>query len=133
MMRANEYLVVAPVSEHVLERVSDELIKRHTRVDAIWVAEQGDQSICRVVTDDGVGALAAISAAGYAVANVRGVLVDRFPDEPGVLAAISRRATDAGLTLASAYAGSHGDVVLACDDLNALEAAVVQRPSGGGI
>jgi hypothetical protein len=64
---------------------------------------------------------------------MREVLVDRFPDEPGVLAAISRRAAAAGLTLASAYPGAHGDLVLACDDLNALEAAVVERPSGGGI
>jgi hypothetical protein len=44
-----------------------------------------------------------------------------------------RRVADAGLNLASAYPGAHGDLVLACDDLNALEAAVVDRPSGGGI
>jgi hypothetical protein len=133
MMRSHEYVVVAPRTEHVLERVSDELIKRHTDVDALCVEEQGNQAVFRLVTDDGVGALAAINAAGYVVANIREVLVDRFPDEPGVMAAISRRASDAGLTLASAYPGSHGELVLACDDVNALEAAVVDRPSGGGI
>jgi hypothetical protein len=133
MMRSNEYVVVAPGTDHVLERVSGELIKRHTYVEALWVAEQGDQAVCRLVTDDGDGAMAAIRAAGYAVSNMREVLVDRFPDEPGVLAEISRRAAAAGLTLASAYPGAHGDLVLACDDLNALEAAVVERPSGGGI
>jgi hypothetical protein len=67
------------------------------------------------------------------VSKVREVLVDRFPDEPGMLAAISRRAADAGLNLASAYPGAHGDLILACDDLNALEAALADRPSGGGI
>jgi hypothetical protein len=133
MMRESEYVVVAPGSEHVLQRVSGELIKRHTYVEALWVAEQGDQAVCRLVTDDRESAVAAIAAAGYSVSNVREVLVDRFPDEPGVLAAISRRAADAGLTLASVYPGAHGDIVLACDDLNALEAAVVERPSGGGI
>jgi hypothetical protein len=132
-MRESEYVVVAPGSEHVLQRVSGELIKRHTYVEALWVAEQGDQAVCRLVTDDRESAVAAIAAAGYSVSNVREVLVDRFPDEPGVLAAISRRAADAGLTLASVYPGAHGDIVLACDDLNALEAAVVERPSGGGI
>jgi hypothetical protein len=133
MLREREYVVVAPGGEHVLERVSGELIKRHTYVEALWVAEQGDNAVCRLVTDDGDGALAAISAAGYTVATIREVLVDRFPDEPGVLAAISRRAADAGLNLSSAYPGAHGDLVLACDDLNALEAVVVERPSGGGI
>jgi hypothetical protein len=133
MMRSNEYVVVASGTDHVLERVSGELIKRHTYVEALWVAEQGDQAVCRLVTDDRDGAMAAIRAAGYAVSNVREVLVDRFPDEPGVLASISRRAADAGLNLAIAYPGAHGDLVLACDDLNALEAAVVERPSGGGI
>jgi hypothetical protein len=133
MMRETEYVVIAPGTENVLERVSGELIKRHTYVEALWVAEQGDQAVCRVVTDDGDGAIAAIAAAGFAVSHVREVLVGRFPDEPGVLAAISRRAADAGLNLASAYPGAHGDLVLACDDLNALEAAVVERPSGGGI
>lgn len=132
-MRSNEYVVVASGTDHVLERVSGELIKRHTYVEALWVAEQGDQAVCRLVTDDRDGAMAAIRAAGYAVSNVREVLVDRFPDEPGVLASISRRAADAGLNLAIAYPGAHGDLVLACDDLNALEAAVVERPSGGGI
>ncbi|MFZ0128500.1 MAG: hypothetical protein WB808_01095 [Candidatus Dormiibacterota bacterium] len=29
--------------------------------------------------------------------------------------------------------GAHGDLVLACDDLNAREAAVVEWPTGGGI
>jgi hypothetical protein len=133
MMRSNGYVVVAPGTDHVLERVSGELIKRHTYVEALWVAEQSDQAVCRLVTDDGDGAMAAIRAAGYAVSNMREVLVDRFPDELGVLAAISRRAAAAGLNLASAYPGAHGDLVLACDDLNALEAAVVERPSGGGI
>jgi hypothetical protein len=133
MMREHEYVVVAPGTEHVLERVSGELLKRHTYVEALWVAEQDSQTVCRLVTDDSDGATAAIRAAGYVVSNVREVLVDRFPDEPGVLAAISRRAADAGLKLASAYPGAHGDFVLACDDLNALEAAVVERPSGGGI
>lgn len=133
MIRENEYVVIAPGTEHILERVSGELIKRRTYVEALWVAEQGNQAVCRLVTDDGDGAIAAITAAGYLVSSVREVLVDRFPDEPGVLAAISRRAADAGLNLASAYPGAHGDLVLACDDLNALEAAVVERPSGGGI
>jgi hypothetical protein len=133
MMRAHEYVVVAPGTEHVLERVSGELLKRHTYVEALWVAEQDSQAVCRLVTDDSDGATAAIKAAGYVVSNVREVLVDRFPDEPGVLAAICRRAADAGLNLASAYPGAHGDLVLACDDLNALETAVVERPSGGGI
>jgi hypothetical protein len=133
MMRENEYVVVALGTEHVLERVSGELIKRHTYVEALWVAEQGDQAVCRLVTDDREGAIAAITAAGFTVSNVREVLVDRFPDEPGSLAAISRRAADAGLNLASVYPGTHGDLVLACDDLNALEAAVVERPTGGGI
>jgi hypothetical protein len=133
MMRAHEYVVVAPGTEHVLERVSGELFKRHTYVEALWVAEQDSQAVCRLVTDDSDGATAAIKAAGYVVTNVREVLVERFPDEPGVLAAISRRAADAGLNLAGAYPGAHGDLVLACDDLNALKAAVVERPSGGGI
>jgi hypothetical protein len=44
-----------------------------------------------------------------------------------------RRRFSAGLNLASVYPGAHGDLVLACDDLIALEAAVVERPSGGGI
>lgn len=133
MMRASEYLVVAPGTDHVLERVSSELIKRHTYVEALWMAEQGDQAACRLVTDDREGAVAAITAAGFAVSEVREVLVQRFPDEPGVLAAISRRASDAGLNLISAYPGARGDVVLACDDLNALQAAVLDRPTGGGI
>ena len=133
MMRESEYIVVAPGREHVLERVSRELLKRHMYVEALWVAEQGDQAVCRLVTDDTEGAVAAIASAGYAVSNVREVLVDSFPDEPGVLAAISRRAADAGVTLASAYPGAHGDLVLAGDDLNALEAAIAERPCGGGI
>jgi hypothetical protein len=133
MMRASEYIVVAAVTDHVLERVSGELLKRHTYVEALWVADQGDQAICRLVTDDRDGAVAAITAAGFAVSKVRGVLVQRFPDEPGVLATISKRASDAGLNLASAYPGARGDLVLACDDLNALQAAVVDRPTGGGI
>jgi hypothetical protein len=133
MMRANEYVVVAPTPERLLERVSGELIKRHTYVEALWVAEQGDQAVCRLVTDDNDGAIAAIGAAGYEVSNVREVLVDRFPDEPGMLAAISQRAAEAGLNLATAYNGMHGDLILACDDLDALEAALVDRPSGGGI
>lgn len=133
MMRENEYVVVAPGAEHVLERLSGELIKRHTFVEALWVADQGNQAVCRLVTDDREGAIAAITAAGFAVSHVREVLVDRFPDEPGVLATISRRAADAGLNLASAYPGTHGDLVLGCDDLNALEAVVVERPFGGGI
>jgi hypothetical protein len=133
MMRSNEYIVVAPGTEHVLQRVSGELIKRHTYVEALWMAEQDDHTVCRLATDDRNGAMAAISAAGYSVSSIREVLVDRFPDEPGVLAAISRRAAEAGLDLASAYPGAHGDLVLACDDLSALEAAVVERPTGGGI
>jgi hypothetical protein len=133
MMRALEYVVVAPGSEQLLERLSGELEHRHTYVEALWMAEQGDQAVCRLVTDDGEGAIAAIRTAGFDVSSVREVLVDRFPEEPGALAAISRRVADAGLNLASAYPGAHGDLVLACDDLNALEAAVVDRPSGGGI
>jgi hypothetical protein len=132
-MRASEYIVVAPGTEHVLERVSDELIKRHTYVEALWVAEQGDQATCRLVTDDRDGAIEAITAAGFTVSSERGVLVERFPDEPGVLADVSRRASDAGLNLASAYPGARGDMILACDDLNALETAVADRPTGGGI
>jgi hypothetical protein len=133
MMREHEYIVAAADTDHVLERVSGELVRRHTYVEALWVAEQGDQVVCRLVNDDREGAIAAITAAGFAVSHVREVLVDRFPDEPGVLAGISRRAADAGLNLASAYPGVHGDLVLGCDDLNALEAVVVERPSGGGI
>jgi hypothetical protein len=133
MMRESEYIVIAPRTDHVLERVSGELIKRHMYVEALWVAEHSGQAVCRLVTDDEDGAIAAIAAAGYAVSSVREVLVDRFPDEPGVLAAISRLAAEAGVKLASAYPGSHGDLVLASDDLNALEAAIVERPSGGGI
>lgn len=133
MMRESEYVVVAPRAERVLERVSGEWIKRHTYVEALWVAELGDQVVCRLVTDDREGAVAAISAAGFAVSNVREVLVVSFPDEPGVLATLSRLAGDAGLNLTSAYPGAHGDTVLACDDLDALEAAVIERPSGGGI
>lgn len=133
MMRASEYLVVAPGTDHVLERVSGELIKRHTYVEALWVAEQGDQAVCRLVTDDRDGAVAAITAAGFAVSKAREVLVERFPDEPGVLAAISRRASNAGLNLVSVYTGARGDLVLACDDLDALQAVVFDRPTGGGI
>ncbi len=133
MMRASEYVVVAPGTEHLLERVSDELIRRHTYVEALSVAEEGDQTICRLVTDDRDGATAAITAAGFEVSSVRGVLVESFPDEPGVLASISRRAADAGLNLASAYPGARGDLVLACDDLAALETAVTAHPTGGGI
>ena len=80
MMRASEYIVVAPGPEHVLERVGGELLKRHIYIEALWVAEQGDQAVCRLVTDDKEGAVAAIAAAGYAVSNVREVLVDSFPD-----------------------------------------------------
>jgi hypothetical protein len=43
MMRDTEYVVVAPGTEKVLERVSGELIRRHTYVEALWMAEQGDQ------------------------------------------------------------------------------------------
>ena len=133
MMRANEYLVVAPGTEHLLERVSGELFERHTCVEALWVAEQGDQAMCRVVTDDRDGAVAAITAAGFDVSKVREVLIQSFPDEPGVLAAVSRRASAAGLNLLSAYPGARGDLILACDDLNALQDAVLDRPTGGGI
>jgi hypothetical protein len=133
MMRESEYIVVAPGTDNLLQRVSSELIKRHMYVEALWVAEQGGEAVCRIVTDDDEGAVAAIAAAGYVVSNVREVLVERFPDEPGVLAAISRRAADAGAHMVSAYPGAHGDLVLAGDDLNALEAAIVERPSGGGI
>ena len=42
-MRETEYVIVAPGTENVLERVSCELIKRHTYVEALWVAEQGDK------------------------------------------------------------------------------------------
>ena len=133
MMRANEYLVVASGTEHVLERVSSELLKRHTYVEALWVTEQGDHAMCRVVTDDRDGAVAAITAAGFAVSEVREVLVQRFADEPGVLATVSGRASAAGLNLLSAYPGARGDLVLACDDLDALQDAVLDRPTGGGI
>lgn len=132
-MRAYEYVMVAPTTAQMLGHVSDELIKRRVDVEALWMAQQGDLAMCRLVTDDDEKAVAAISAAGFTVSTRREVFVYSFPDRPGILGEISRRATDAGITLTSAYPGAHGNMVLGCDDLAALEDAVVERASGEGI
>lgn len=132
-MRAYEYVVVEPNAEQVLESLTAELIKRRVHIDALWMVAQGDQAVCRLVTDDKKAAVAAINAAGYPVSGVREVFVHRFPDRPGILAEISQKVAGAGITLAGAYPGVHGDLILACDDLMALESAVVEHRFGGAI
>jgi len=132
-MRAYEYVVIESNAEQVLERLTAQLNQRRVHVDALWMVVQGNDAVCRLVTDDKKGAVAAINAAGYAVSGVRGVFVHRFPDRPGILAEISQKVAGAGIALASAYPGAHGDLILACDDLMALENAVVEHPVGGAI
>ena len=123
-MRAYEYVVIAPRTEQPIERLSGELLRRHAYIEALWMSAQGDGAVCRLVTDATSEAVAAINAAGYTVSGLREVLVYEFPDRPGILAEISHRASGAGLTLTSVYRGAHGDLVLGCDDLAALEKAV---------
>src|ERR1035437_4079270 len=98
-MRASEYVVIAPREEQPIERLSGELLRRHAYIEALWMSEQGDGAVCRLVTDATSEAVAAINAAGYTVSGLREVLVYEFPDRPGILAEISHRASGAGLTL----------------------------------
>src|ERR1035441_7184817 len=106
-MRAYEYVVIAPRTEQPIERLSGELLRRHAYIEALWMSEQGDGAVCRLVTDATSEAVAAINAAGYTVSGLREVLVYEFPDRPGILAEISHRASGAGLTLTSVYRGAH--------------------------
>jgi hypothetical protein len=132
-VREYEYTIVAPNRDRILERLSGEVIKRHAHTDALTMTELDDQVVCRLVTDDNDKTIAAIGDAGYRVSAQRQVFVHRFPDRPGILAEISRRASGAGLSLESAYPGINGQLVLAADDLAALENAVVDHAIGGAI
>ena len=93
---------------------------------AFAIADTTDYGILRLVVDKVNPAKELLAAADYAVTE-SSVVCTVIPDEPGVLAAISRLVAESGLDIEYVYLGARHSLLLKAEETGRLEELLVEK------
>ncbi len=88
------------------------------------IAETIDYGILRLVVDHVAEAKRLLVEAGYAAVE-HPVVCALLPNEPGVLAAVTRLVSDSGLNIEYVYLGPRDSLILRTEELERLESLLV--------
>jgi hypothetical protein len=84
----------------------------------------GGKGIVHLLVEDGAAARAALEGAAIDVQDERDVVVVDIEDRPGALGVITRRLSNAGVSLNLAYLATNTRLVLGADDVESVRRAV---------
>jgi hypothetical protein len=84
----------------------------------------GGKGIVHLLVEDGAAARAALEGAAIDVQDERDVVVVDIEDRPGALGLITRRLSNAGVSLNLAYLATNTRLVLGADDVESVRRAV---------
>lgn len=117
--------LVTPDRTGLLAAVSGVLSAKGINIESITARPLGADAVVHLQVDDPDGALAALTAAGYK-AMPEEVITLSVVDQPGALARLSRRLSDAGIDIRGISmvdrSGDHAIVALSTDDDDAARA-----------
>jgi hypothetical protein len=108
----NEILFKAPTRVGLLADVADALADAGVDVIAIGAYDKGDNGEFLLLTSDNRASGEVLKALG-GVVDITPVVVVEVPNEHGVLAAMARRISDAGLNVSQIHATTTGGAAMA--------------------
>ncbi|MDQ6772525.1 MAG: ACT domain-containing protein [Candidatus Dormibacteraeota bacterium] len=99
-----------------LAAVADAVAAAGLNVEAVLAYTVGSESAAQIAVRDGGAARSALEAAGYVVVAERAALAVPIDDQPGALAALTRRLAAAGVNLNLVYLATGNRLLVAADD-----------------
>ena len=110
---------------HLADTLST-LAEGRVNILSFTIAETTDYGILRLVVDRVEYARQLLVAAGYAAVE-HPVVCALTPNEPGVLATLTRLVSDSGLNIEYIYLGPHDTLILRTEELERLESLLVEE------
>jgi len=110
---------------HLADTLST-LAEGRVNILSFTIAETTDYGILRLVVDQVEKARLLLVAAGYAAVE-HPVVCALVPNEPGVLATVTRLVSDSGLNIEYVYLGPHDTLILRTEELERLESLLVDK------
>jgi hypothetical protein len=110
---------------HLADTLST-LAEGRVNILSFTIAETTDYGILRLVVDQVEYARQLLVAAGYAAVE-HPVVCALTPNEPGVLATLTRLVSDSGLNIEYIYLGPHDTLILRTEELERLESLLVDK------
>lgn len=108
----------------ILAELGEALGGAGVNIEGFCGYESGGTGILHLLVEDASAARGALESAGIDVQSEREVLVVDIEDRPGALGVISRRVSNAGVSLDLAYLATNTRLVLGAQDLEAVRSAV---------
>lgn len=108
---------------HLADTLST-LAEGQVNILSFTIAETTDYGILRLVVDQVEKARRLLVAAGYSAVE-HPVVCALVPNEPGVLAAVTRLISDSGLNIEYVYLGPHDTLILRTEELERLESLLI--------
>jgi hypothetical protein len=102
------------------------LAEGRVNVLSFTIADTSDYGILRLVVDQVDLAKELLERAGYAVVE-HPVVCALLPNEPGILAMVTRLVSDSGLDIEYIYLGAHDSLLLRTEELERLESLLVEK------
>jgi hypothetical protein len=102
------------------------LAEGRVNVLSFTIADTSDYGILRLVVDQVDLAKELLERAGYAVVE-HPVVCALLPNEPGILATVTRLVSDSGLDIEYIYLGAHDSLLLRTEELERLESLLVEK------
>ena len=110
---------------HLADTLST-LAEGRVNILSFTIAETTDYGILRLVVDQVERAKELLVNAGYAAVE-HPVVCAVLPNEPGVLATVTRLVSDSGLNIEYIYLGPHDSLILRTEQLERLETLLVDK------
>jgi hypothetical protein len=110
---------------HLADTLST-LAEGRVNILSFTIADTSDYGILRLVVDDVERAKGLLEASGYAVVE-HPVVCALLPNEPGILATVTRLVSDSGLDIEYIYLGAHDSLLLRTEELERLEMLLVDK------
>jgi len=101
----NEVMFKAPTRVGLLADVAEKLYAAGVNILAIGAYDKGDNGEFLMITDNNKDAFAALETLGGEM-DMQSVVVAQVPNEPGELAAISRKLADHNINVSQVFASS---------------------------
>lgn len=118
-------LVVTPDDRPgVLADIGETLAEAGVNIEACSAFTGGGKSVVHLLVDDDESGVAALEAAGLTVHAAREVAIVQLTNEPGSLAAATRRIHDAGVNIQQAYFANDNRLVVVSEDPEGVRAAL---------
>ncbi len=120
-------LVVTPDDRPgVLAEIAETLAENGVNIEACSAFTGGGRSVVHLLVDDDVAGVEVLEAKGLTVHAARNVAIAQLSNEPGSLAAATRRIHDAGINIEQAYFANDNRLVVVSEDPEGVRDALAE-------